>query len=166
MNHVTLILAAGMALAGTSVAIARTAPDPEGVVRAGARPAAPGPARNFTGKATARPIVDADQLGHTGVAEVVFQPGARSNWHTHPGGQALYVTSGCGLTQREGGPVVRICKGDTAFVPAGVRHWHGATPSTLMTQFTVTETVDGKNVTWLEPVTEAQYRTTPVAARR
>jgi quercetin dioxygenase-like cupin family protein len=130
----------------------------EGVVREHAKPAVPGPADNFSGgKVTVRPIVDASEIGHTGIGEVVFQRGARSNWHTHPGGQALYIAQGCGWTQRENGPVVKICKGDTAYVPAGVKHWHGGTATSGMTQLAITEMVDGKNVTWLEPVTDQQF---------
>lgn len=133
--------------------------NPVGLVRAEAKPAVPGPASNFSGgKVTVRPVVAASDIGHTGIGEVVFQPGARSNWHTHPGGQALYVTEGCGWTQRADGPVIRICKGDTAYVPAGVKHWHGATATTAMTQYSITEEVGGKNVNWMEPVTDAQYR--------
>lgn len=157
MKTIVPIAAAALAL-GSAAAVAQTNGGVEGIVRADARPATQGSPKFFTGRATVRPIVDADQMGRTSIGEVVFQPGARSNWHTHPGGQALYVKAGCGLTQREGGPVVRICEGDTAFVPAGVRHWHGATATTAMTQFTTTESVDGKNVNWMEPVTDAQYR--------
>lgn len=129
----------------------------EGVVRAGERPMGAGPAANFTGSVLVRPVVDAAQMGATTLGSVTFQPGARSNWHTHPGGQALFVTDGCGWTQREGGPVMRICKGDTAWVPHGVRHWHGATATTAMTHLSISETINGRNVNWMEPVTDAQY---------
>jgi len=147
-----------MVLAATAAAAQPSANEQDGIVRADARPAVAGTSASFTGNATVRPIVDASQMGRTTIGEVVFQPGARSRWHTHPGGQAITVLQGCGWTQRAGGPVVRICKGDTAYVPAGVKHWHGATSSTGMTQFSVTETIGGRNVTWLEPVTDAQYR--------
>jgi quercetin dioxygenase-like cupin family protein len=129
----------------------------EGIVPAGSRPPMPGPSSNFTGSVSVRPVVDAKQMGSTTLGEVTFQPGARSNWHTHPGGQSLYVTKGCGWTQREGGPIVRICEGDTAFVPAGVRHWHGATAMSPMTHLSITENVGTNNVNWMEPVTDVQY---------
>lgn len=159
MPRLTCLLAATAILPVSTLASAQSsAKDPEGIVRANSHPSVAGTAAAFTGKATVRPIVDASQMGQTTIGEVVFQPGARSRWHTHPGGQAITVTAGCGWTQREGGPVVRICKGDTAYVPAGVKHWHGATATTGMTQFSVTETIDGKNVNWMEPVTEGQYR--------
>lgn len=157
MTKSPLMLATVAFLQVSSASAQKTAP-PEGIVRANARPAVAGSPANFTGHATVRPIVDAAQMGQTTVGEVVFQPGARSRWHTHPGGQAITVMQGCGWTQRWGGPVVRICKGDTAYVPGGVKHWHGATATEGMTQFSVSETIGGKNVTWLEPVTDEQYR--------
>lgn len=132
--------------------------DATGIVRADSRPSAPGPAAFFTGKVDVRPVVDAQAPGRTSIGTVTFQPGARSNWHTHPAGQALYVTEGCGWTQREGGAIVKFCKGDTAYVPAGVKHWHGATSTTTMTHLAITEMVDGKNVEWMEPVSETDYK--------
>lgn len=160
-----IVATLAMIMISTGTLAQRSSQDPDGIVRANARPAVAGTPANFTGEASVRPIVDASQMGRTTIGEVVFHPGARSRWHTHPGGQAITVTQGCGWTQREGGPIVRICKGDTAYVPAGVKHWHGATSTTGMTQFSVTETVDGNNVTWLEPVTDAQYRLGETSAR-
>ena len=157
MRHARLMTTIAGLLA-LSPGFAQQVPSLEGIVRAHSRPAVAGSPANFTGNATVRPIVDAAQMGQTTIGEVVFQPGARSRWHTHPGGQAITVTQGCGWTQRWGGPVIRICKGDTAYVPGGVKHWHGATATEGMTQFSITETSGGKNVTWLEPVTDAQYR--------
>ncbi len=164
MRRIAWIMAIAVA-AAPSAATAAPAGASDGIVRADARLAVPGSPANFTGKATVRPIVDAAQIGQTTIGEVVFQPGARSRWHTHPGGQAIYVTQGCGWTQREGGPVVRICKGDTAFVPAGIKHWHGAAAKSGMVQFSVTETIGGRTVTWLEPVTDAQYQAGATAVR-
>jgi quercetin dioxygenase-like cupin family protein len=158
MARFATLAAMAVLMISTAAFAQQSADDPEGIVRANSRPAVPGSPANFTGKATVRPIVDAAQMGQTTIGEVVFEPGARSRWHTHPGGQSITVTQGCGWTQRWGGPVVRICKGDTAYVSAGVKHWHGATATEGMTQFSVSETIGGKNVTWLEPVTEAQYR--------
>ena len=90
-------------------------------------------------------------------SSVTFEPGARSNWHTHPLGQTLIVTAGCGWTQCEGEPIVEIRAGDVVWCPPGHKHWHGATPTTAMTHIAVQEALDGKNVEWLERVTDEQY---------
>jgi quercetin dioxygenase-like cupin family protein len=148
---------------GHSALAQQATPDVEGIIRAGARPAAPGSPNFFTGQVSVRPVVQPQAPGRTSIGAVTFQPGARSNWHTHPAGQALYVSDGCGWTQREGGPITRICSGDAVYVPAGVKHWHGATATTTMTHLAITETVDGRNVDWMEPVSDAQYRAGPGA---
>jgi quercetin dioxygenase-like cupin family protein len=96
--------------------------------------------------------------GQAGAALVSFQPGARTNWHTHPAGQILYVTEGCGWVQEQGSPVIRVCKGDAVHARPGAKHWHGATNRQGMSHLAVTETIDGKPVDWLEPVTASQYR--------
>lgn len=89
---------------------------------------------------------------------VTFEPSARSAWRTHPAGQYLIVTSGIGRTQEWGGPVTEIYAGDVVWCPPGVKHWHGATPGTAMTHLAFTGTMaDGKNVTWMEKVTDEQY---------
>lgn len=129
-----------------------------GVNRAAQRQARPGPAENFTGRVTVAPIASPSGASRNSIAMVSFSPQARTNWHSHPAGQNLFVTEGCGWTQRDGGPVERICAGDAVFVPAGVRHWHGATDATAMKHLAITEQVDGKNVSWAEPVSDAQYR--------
>ncbi len=145
------ITAAAMMLSASSVARTQT------VVRDGSVEAEPGPAANFTGRVAVRMLTDPTPPGQAGTAMVSFSPGARSNWHTHPAGQTLYVTAGCGWTQEEGGAVARICRGDTVYVKPGVRHWHGATATTGMSHLAISETLDGKNVTWLAPVTAAQF---------
>jgi quercetin dioxygenase-like cupin family protein len=89
---------------------------------------------------------------------VTFEPGARSNWHTHPLGQSLVVTSGLGWIQRDGGPIEEIRSGDIVWIPPGLKHWHGATPTTAMTHIAIQEVLDGKSSDWLEPVSDAQYR--------
>ncbi|MCJ2185755.1 (R)-mandelonitrile lyase [Novosphingobium beihaiensis] len=116
-----------------------------------------GPAAVFTGKTYVRLLTRPTAPGQAGTALVTFEPGARSNWHTHPAGQTLYVTQGCGWTQEEGGPVQRICAGDMVYVKPGVRHWHGATASETMTHLAITEVLNGKNVEWMEPVSDAQF---------
>lgn len=139
--------------------------DPEGIVRAGSPSSAPGSPNFFTGRVEVRSVVAPQAPGRTSIGSVTFQPGAHSNWHTHPAGQVLYVTDGCGWTQREGGPIVRICKGDTVYVPAGVKHWHGAAETTGMTHLAITETLDGRNVDWMESVSDEQYWAGPGPAK-
>ncbi len=91
-------------------------------------------------------------------ARVSFEPGARTAWHTHPLGQTLIVTAGCGWAQREGGAIEEIHPGDVVWFAPGERHWHGATPTTAMTHLAIQERLDGKVVEWMEHVTDAQYR--------
>ncbi|WP_290871491.1 cupin domain-containing protein [Aquabacterium sp.] len=126
--------------------------------RAGSTPSIKGqvPA-NFTGTVRIDMLHAAQAPWHASAAYVTFEPGARTVWHTHPVGQTLVVTAGVGRVQREGGPVETIRPGDVVWIPAGVKHWHGAGPSTGMTHMAITETQDGQNVTWLEPVSDAQY---------
>jgi quercetin dioxygenase-like cupin family protein len=88
---------------------------------------------------------------------VTFEPCARSDWHTHPLGQTLIVTFGCGLHQRWGGPIEAIRPGDVVSVGPDEKHWHGASPTTTMTHIAIQESLDGKNVEWLEKVTDEQY---------
>jgi quercetin dioxygenase-like cupin family protein len=92
-----------------------------------------------------------------GGAVVTFEPGARTAWHTHPLGQTLIVTLGCGWVQREGGPVEEIRPGDVVWFEPGEKHWHGATPNTAMTHIAIAEALDGKAVDWLEKVSDEQY---------
>lgn len=126
--------------------------------RAGSQPSERGPAAYFTGTVRIDPLNTPPAPARAACASVTFEPGARSNWHTHPLGQTLVVTAGCGWTQCEGGPVVEIRAGDVVWCPPGHRHWHGATPTTAMTHIAIQEALDGKMVDWMEPVTEAQYR--------
>lgn len=127
------------------------------IIPPGAQPVQ-GPAATFTGAVTVASPFKGDGQARLGGATVTFQPGARSNWHSHPLGQLLIVTEGEGLVQAEGEPVRRIRPGDVVWTPPGVRHWHGATPASAMTHVAVAEALDGKSVTWLGPVTDAEYR--------
>lgn len=127
------------------------------VTRAGAQPSAKGPAEYFTGNARVDPVFAANESAPYSGAYVTFEPGARSNWHTHPTGQHLMVTHGVGRTQEWGGPVVEVRAGDHIWCPPGVKHWHGASPTTGMTHIALTGTRDGKNVEWMEKVTDEQY---------
>jgi quercetin dioxygenase-like cupin family protein len=112
---------------------------------------------NFTGSASVTPIFAAtEHLTATG-ASVSFEPNARTAWHTHPGGQTLFVTSGTGWVQESGGPRLEVKPGDVIWTPPGVKHWHGATSSSPMTHVAIQAVVSGKNVTWMEPVTDGGY---------
>ena len=117
--------------------------------------------RNFTGAATVTPIfAPTEQLPASG-ASVSFEPNARTAWHTHPGGQTLYVTSGTGWVQEAGGRKLEVKPGDVIWTPPGVKHWHGATSSAPMTHIAVQAVVGGKNVTWMEQVSDADYGRSP-----
>lgn len=134
---------------------AQNAPPP--ISHPAEREAKPGPGANFTGSVTVEGMVQPVSPGRTSLGLVRFSPGARSNWHSHPAGQTLYVTDGCGWTQREGSEIMRICAGDVVYVPAGVRHWHGATATTKMAHLAIQESIDGRNVDWGKPVTDGEY---------
>jgi quercetin dioxygenase-like cupin family protein len=126
--------------------------------RAGAEPSGKGPAAWFTGSVRLDPLLTAPDPARVAIALVTFEPGARTNWHTHPLGQAVIVTSGLGWAQREGGPVEEIRPGDVVWFPPGEKHWHGAAAATGMAHLAIQERLDGAAVTWLEPVGEADYR--------
>ncbi|AZS49900.1 cupin domain-containing protein [Entomomonas moraniae] len=117
-----------------------------------------GAAENFTGRVMVEPLFQADKDINTSAAYVTFEPGARSAWHTHPTGQRLIVISGTGLTQIEGHLIQTIRPGDVVFCPPQVKHWHGATPNSIMTHLAVTGIADGKGVEWMEKVTDEQYQ--------
>jgi quercetin dioxygenase-like cupin family protein len=125
--------------------------------RSGSQPSAKGPDANFTGTVRIDPLFQADPPARTLAVGVTFEPGARTAWHTHPLGQRLIVTAGCGLVQCWGGPVVKIRPGDMVSCPPGEKHWHGATATTAMTHIAIVEALDGKTVEWLEKVSDEQY---------
>ncbi|MEF9385625.1 cupin domain-containing protein [Ralstonia solanacearum species complex bacterium KE056] len=132
--------------------------------RAGSQPSIKGPAEWFTGNVRIDPLNIAPQApARASSASVTFEPGARTVWHTHPLGQTLIVTSGCGWTQCEGEPIVEIRAGDVVWCPPGHKHWHGASATTAMTHVAITEALDGKAVEWLEPVTDEEYSVGPTA---
>jgi len=128
------------------------------ITRNGSTPSARGPADWFTGTVRIDALFAANAARRAAAASVTFEPGARTAWHTHPLGQTLIVTAGLGLVQREGGPVEEIRPGDVVWFEPGEKHWHGASPTTAMTHIAIQETLDGKVVDWLEPVTEEDYR--------
>lgn len=119
------------------------------------------PADWFTGTVWQEPIIEADAPARLRATLVRFDPGARTNWHTHPLGQTLYVIAGCGLAQTMGGPVNEIRAGDVVWIPPGEKHWHGAGPATAMTHVAMQEALDGRAVDWLEPVGEGDYPALP-----
>ena len=128
------------------------------ISRAGSQPSVKGPAEYFTGNVCIDPLFPANDSAHFSGAYVTFEPGARSNWHIHPTGQHLIVTAGVGRTQVWGGPIEEIKAGDVIWCPPKVKHWHGASPTTAMTHIAITGTINGKNVEWMEKVTEEQYK--------
>jgi len=116
-----------------------------------------GPPAYFTGNATIRAMFSRDEPSRVTGAIVSFEPGARTAWHTHPLGQTLIVTEGVGWTQVEGGEKFEFHEGDIMLCPKDKKHWHGATPTSSMTHIAIQEALDGKNVEWLEHVTDEEY---------
>jgi quercetin dioxygenase-like cupin family protein len=127
------------------------------IKRNGSQPSAKGPADYFTGSARIDPLFQAPDPARVTCASVTFEPGARTAWHTHPLGQILIVTSGRGWVQSWGGPVEEIHPGDVVWFPPGEKHCHGATPTTAMTHIAIQEALDGKNVDWMEHVSDEEY---------
>ena len=128
------------------------------IQRIGTKPSVKGPQDWFTGTVRIDSMFDRPEPARAGGASVTFEPGARTAWHTHPLGQTLIVTSGCGWAQEENGPVEEIRPGDVIWFPPNVRHWHGATATTAMTHIAIQEKLNGSPVTWMEKVTDEQYR--------
>ncbi|MDR5752547.1 MULTISPECIES: cupin domain-containing protein [unclassified Caballeronia] len=127
------------------------------IIRNGTKPSIKGPENWFTGSVRIDSLFQAEEPARLGGGIVTFEPGARTNWHTHPLGQTLVVLSGVGWTQCEGGPRTEIRPGDVVSCSCGKRHWHGASATTAMSHLAITELLDGKNVEWMEPVTDEQY---------
>jgi quercetin dioxygenase-like cupin family protein len=127
------------------------------IKRSGSRPSNKGSADYFTGAVRIDPLVEAPEPARLRGASVTFEPGARTAWHTHPLGQTLIVTAGCGWAQREGGPVETIRPGDVVWFAPGERHWHGGTATTGMTHIALQEALNGSPVDWLEHVSDGQY---------
>ena len=127
------------------------------IKRSGSQPSGKGPSEWFTGTVRIDPLVQAPDPARVQSASVTFEPGARTAWHTHPLGQTLIVTAGCGRTQRWGGPIEEIRPGDVVWIPPGEKHWHGATPTTAMTHIAIQEQLDGKAFDGMEQVSDEQY---------
>ena len=127
------------------------------ITRSGSQPSGKGPENWFTGVVRVDPLFQAGDPPRVGGAYVTFEPGARTAWHTHPLGQTLIVTAGCGLARVWGGPIEAIRPGDVVWFAPGEKHWHGATPTTAMTHIAIQEQQGGKGVDWMEKVDDSQY---------
>jgi quercetin dioxygenase-like cupin family protein len=127
------------------------------ITRIGSQPSSKGPGDWFTGSVRIDPLFQPNKPARAAAANVTFEPGARTAWHTHPLGQMLIVTSGCGRAQRWDGPIEQIQPGDVIWFPPGEKHWHGASPTTALTHIAIQEQLDGKMVDWLEQVSDEQY---------
>ncbi|WP_300473838.1 cupin domain-containing protein [Breoghania sp.] len=127
------------------------------IIRSGSTPSAKGPGDWFTGTVRIDPLVAAEEPGRASAGHVTFEPGARTAWHTNPTGQMLIVTFSRGRVQREGGPVEEISQGDCVWFPAGEKHWHGASPDTVMSHIAIQESINGSPVTWMEHVSDEDY---------
>jgi len=127
------------------------------IIRAGSRPSGKGPEDWFTGTVRIDPLLQTEPPATVAGAQVTFEPGARTAWHTHPLGQSLIVTSGLGWVQRAGGPVEEIRPGDVVWFSPGEKHWHGASATAAMTHIAIQETLGGNVVEWMEHVTDEQY---------
>ena len=151
----SLLVSAG-AYAGPALAADADKPS-QTISRAGSQPSVKGPSEFFTGDVRIDPLFPPNDSAPISGAYVTFEPGARSAWHIHPTGQRLLVTAGVGRTGEWGGPIEEIKAGDVIWCPPKVKHWHGASPTTAMTHIAITGTVNGKNVEWMEKVTDEQY---------
>ncbi|HEV3499189.1 MAG TPA: cupin domain-containing protein [Bradyrhizobium sp.] len=124
---------------------------------AGSHPTRKAPNEYFTGTVWQDPIIAGEAPARIVANRVSFEPGARTNWHSHPLGQTLYVITGFGRVQTKGEPVREIRPGDVVWIPPGEKHWHGGSPTNGMTHIAMQESLDGNHVTWMEPVTDAEY---------
>ncbi|MGD8405462.1 MAG: cupin domain-containing protein [Anaerolineales bacterium] len=128
------------------------------IKRNGSQPSSKGPAEWFTGTARIDPLHQADDPARVSIANVTFEPGARTAWHSHPLGQTLVVTAGSGRVQNWDGQIEELNPGDVAWCPPGEKHWHGAAPTTAMKHISIVEKLDGKSADWMEQVSDKQYR--------
>jgi len=127
------------------------------ITRNGSQRSNKAPEQYFTGSVRIDPLFQPKALSSVSASCVTFEPGARSAWHTHPLGQTLIVTAGTGWVQQQGGEKQEIKPGDVIWTPPGVKHWHGATATNGMTHIAITESLEGKNVEWMEKVSDGQY---------
>ena len=127
------------------------------IKRIGSQPSTKGSEEYFTGSVRIDPLFQAHDPARAVGANVTFEPGARTAWHTHPLGQTLIITYGCGWIQCWDCPKEEIHPGDVVWIPPGEKHWHGATATTAMTHIAIQEQLDGKAVDWMEKVSDEQY---------
>ena len=127
------------------------------IKRSGSQPSGKGQSDYFTGAVRLDPLLEAPAPARVRGASVTFEPGARTAWHSHPLGQTLIVTAGCGRVQRWGDAIQEIRPGDVIWTPPGEKHWHGAAPTTAVTHIAIQEHLDGKHVEWMEKVSDEQY---------
>jgi quercetin dioxygenase-like cupin family protein len=134
-------------------------PEPQAMIvtRSGSQPSNKGSDLYFTGSVRVDPLFQPKEPSRVSGAYVTFEPGARSAWHTHPLGQNLIVTAGTGWVQEGNVEKQEIRPGYVVWTPPGVKHWHGATVTSGMTHIAIQESLDGKNVEWMEKVTDDQY---------
>ena len=128
------------------------------VMRSGSQPSAKGPGEHFTGSVSIDPLFNENPPAHTSGGRVTFEAGARTVWHSHPLGQTLIVTAGTGWVQQWSGQVEEMRQGDVVWIPPNEKHWHGAAPTTSMVHVATQEALDGKHVTWMEHVSDEQYK--------
>ena len=128
------------------------------ITKNGSQPSVEGPDAWFTGSVRIDPLFNPIEPARAGAASVTFEPGARTAWHTHPLGQTLIVTAGCGWVQRWDGPIEEIRPGDVVQFEPGEKHWHGAAPTTAMSHIAIQEALDGEAVEWMEHVSDEQYQ--------
>jgi quercetin dioxygenase-like cupin family protein len=162
MTHTALLLSLALLASIAPVAVPAMADEAnkksQTISRAGSQPSVKGPEEYFTGNVRIDPLFPTTDSSPFSAAYVTFEPGTRSAWHIHPTGQHLIVTSGVGRTQVWGGPIEEIKAGDVIWCPPGVKHWHGASPTSGMTHMAITGTINGKSVEWMEKVTDEQYK--------
>lgn len=127
------------------------------ITKMGSKPSAKGPEDWFTGSVRIDPLFDANEARRSAAAIVTFEPGARTAWHTHPLGQTLIITAGCGWVQKDGGLIEEVYPGDIVWFEPHEKHWHGATPTNGMSHIAIQENLNGKVVDWLEKVSDEQY---------
>ncbi|MBD1835704.1 cupin domain-containing protein [Cyanobacteria bacterium FACHB-472] len=152
------LLALGFAQAGYTQVSSGDRSQTVEIARSGSQPSTAGSTEYFTGSVRINPLFSPQDPARTAGANVTFEAGARTAWHTHPLGQTLIVTAGSGWVQQWGGQVQEIRPGDVVWIPPGVKHWHGATATTAMTHIAIHEQLDGRVVDWMEQVSDEQYR--------
>jgi len=157
MVRITALLTMLVLVASTSTGTQSTKTPTLVITRGGSRPIEPAPEANFTGEVRVERLYDAVDPSHSSGGFVTFAPGARTAWHSHPAGQILIVTAGTGRVQLWDQRIEEIQSGDVVRIPAGVKHWHGASPKTPMTHLGITEQLDGTAVQWMEKVSDEQY---------